>query len=98
MPLECTAANAVVRLGPVVRFGRVATAPSRRSITMTRMTTAPGFRNEVESEILTPPAMRFLERLSREFELRRTNLLEQRQLRQQQIDAGQLPDFLPETA
>jgi len=55
-------------------------------------------RNEVETEILTPEASRFLTRLAREFELRRRELLQRRQTRQGKIDAGALPDFLPETA
>ena len=55
-------------------------------------------RNDVESQILTPAAGQFLTRLAREFEPRRQELLARRKLRQQQIDAGALPDFLPETA
>jgi malate synthase len=53
---------------------------------------------EVESEILTSDASSFLTRLGRHFEARRQELLARRRFRQQQIDAGQLPDFLPETA
>ena len=54
--------------------------------------------NEVESQILTPGAQAFLAGLARTFEPRRQELLVRRRVRQQQIDAGQLPDFLPETA
>jgi malate synthase len=54
--------------------------------------------NEVASQILTPQAQEFLSKLARTFEQRRQELLARRRVRQQQIDAGQLPDFLPETA
>ena len=51
-----------------------------------------------ETEILTPEATRFLHRLAGEFQARRELLLAGRRIRQQQIDSGELPDFLPETA
>ena len=54
--------------------------------------------NESYGEILTPEALKFLGELARNFENRRQDLLAKRRVRQQQIDAGQLPDFLPETA
>jgi malate synthase len=60
------------------------------------MTTA--LQDNVETTVLTPAAAAFLTRLSRAFEARRLELLARRSTRQQQIDAGQLPDFLPETA
>src|SRR6185503_11020754 len=62
---------------------------------MTTMTVLP---NAVETEILTPEASRFLHKMSREFQPRREMLLAARRTRQQRIDAGELPDFLPETA
>jgi malate synthase len=62
------------------------------------MTTAIHLRNEVETQILTPDASAFLTRLAREFEPRRQELLSRRHIRQQQIDAGQMPAFLSETA
>jgi len=62
------------------------------------MSTATLARNEVESQILTPGAQAFLTKLARTFEKRRQELLGRRRVRQQQIDAGQLPNFLPETA
>jgi malate synthase len=65
---------------------------------MMDMTTTTALRNEIETQILTPEASSFLTKLSREFEARRQELLARRAARQQQIDAGQLPDFLPETA
>jgi malate synthase len=49
------------------------------------------------AEILTPDAMNFVAKLSREFEGRREELLTRRAQRQQEIDVGKLPDFLPET-
>jgi malate synthase len=62
------------------------------------MTTSTALRNEVEAEVLTPEAAMFLTRLARKFGPRRQELLALRRVRQQQIDGGQLPDFLPETA
>ena len=47
--------------------------------------------------ILTPEALSFLARLARNFEDRRQGLLRRRREVQEQIDAGKLPDFLPET-
>lgn len=53
----------------------------------------PGFE-----EILTPEALNFVAKLSREFEARRQELLGKRQQRAERLSAGELPDFLPETA
>ncbi|MEP7085348.1 MAG: malate synthase A, partial [Betaproteobacteria bacterium] len=50
------------------------------------------------SEILTPEAVAFVAKLQRAFGARRTELLARRAARQKQLDAGILPDFLPETA
>ncbi|GCE47372.1 malate synthase [Thermosporothrix hazakensis] len=50
------------------------------------------------AEILTPAAMEFVALLCRTFEGRRADLLQRRAARQAEIDAGTLPDFLPETA
>jgi malate synthase len=49
-------------------------------------------------EILTVEAKGFLAKLARTFESRRQELLARRMVRQQEIDGGALPDFLPETA
>jgi malate synthase len=49
-------------------------------------------------EILTPDALAFVARLHRRFNPTRTVLLARRAERQQQFDAGVLPDFLPDTA
>jgi malate synthase len=48
-------------------------------------------------EILTPPALAFLADLHRNFEARRQILMRARAERQKRFDAGELPDFLPET-
>ncbi len=47
--------------------------------------------------ILTPEALAFVVKLQRKFNKTRLELLKARNLRQKQIDGGQLPDFLPET-
>ncbi|PWJ40081.1 malate synthase A [Sediminitomix flava] len=48
-------------------------------------------------EILTPAALDFLAELHLRFNNRRLSLLEARVKRQKRIDAGEMPDFLPET-
>jgi malate synthase len=48
-------------------------------------------------EILTPAALAFLTELHRRFDARRRELLAARQVRQTRFDAGDKPDFLPET-
>lgn len=50
------------------------------------------------AEILTPEAVSFVAHLSRAFEQRREELLAMRAQRQADLDAGKMPDFLPETA
>ncbi len=52
----------------------------------------PGF-----AEILTDEAIGFVATLERKFGARRKELLALREARQARIDAGELPDFLPET-
>ncbi len=47
--------------------------------------------------ILTPAALDFVAHLHRLFNPTRLSLLERRARRQEQLDAGMLPDFLPET-
>jgi malate synthase len=49
------------------------------------------------AEILTPEAIAFLVRLHRAHNARRKELLAARAVRQAALDAGQKPDFLPET-
>src|SRR5438067_970627 len=48
-------------------------------------------------DILSARALDFLAALAHGFEPRRRELLERRRLRQAELDAGKLPDFLPET-
>lgn len=50
------------------------------------------------TDILTEEALAFIEKLERAFGPRRRDLLQQRAARQADIDAGKMPDFLPETA
>ena len=47
--------------------------------------------------VLTPEAVSFVARLGREFSGRVDELLAKRAERQERINAGELPDFLPET-
>ncbi len=47
--------------------------------------------------ILTGDALAFLAKLHRNFDVRRLELLALRTQRQKELDAGRLPDFLPET-
>jgi malate synthase len=49
-------------------------------------------------DVLTPEALAFVAGLHRRFDGRRKALLAARAERQQEFDAGALPDFLPETA
>ena len=48
--------------------------------------------------ILTPEACAFLAGICKKFGARREELLVRRVVRQRELDAGKLPDFLPETA
>ena len=52
----------------------------------------PGFE-----KILSPDALTFIEQLEKKFGTRRKELLAKRQQRQNEIDQGKLPSFLPET-
>ena len=57
-------------------------------------------RGRISSEfaqILTPAALEFIARLHRNFDARRQELLALRAERQKAFDAGEQPDFLPET-
>jgi malate synthase len=49
------------------------------------------------AKILTPEAVEFVAKLERAFSARRLELLQKRAERQVEIDAGKMPDFLPET-
>jgi malate synthase len=50
------------------------------------------------AEILTKEALSFICTLQRQYNSTRKELLKKRDVRQQEIDRGVLPDFLPETA
>ena len=49
------------------------------------------------ADILSPQAIAFVAKLARKFEPQRRDLLALRMQRQQEFDAGRLPDFLPAT-
>jgi malate synthase len=51
----------------------------------------------VAASVLTADAMSLVARLHRKFNSRRIELLARREQRQLELDAGKLPDFLPET-
>jgi malate synthase len=54
-------------------------------------------RSVETADILTPEAIAFIERLEREFRVRRKNLLNKRIERQIEINSGKMPDFLNAT-
>src|SRR5882757_7592797 len=56
-----------------------------------------GERRAEWDEILTADALAFVAELHRRFNPRREELLASREARKLRIDAGELPDFLPET-
>jgi malate synthase len=57
-----------------------------------------GARDGQTDEILTPEALKFVVDLERRFSPRRRELLAARVERQGRLDAGERPDFLPQTA
>jgi malate synthase len=72
----------------------VATATPRPAVPGVVVTGKLGRRYD---EILTPDALAFLAELHRTFEPTRKRLLAARSARQARFDAGELPDFLPQT-
>jgi malate synthase len=56
-----------------------------------------GSRIERSAEALTPLALQLVASLHRRFNSRRLELLAARERRQRELDAGALPDFLPDT-
>ena len=52
---------------------------------------------DAQKKILTPEATGFIALLHRTFNPTRKNLLQRRIIRQQELDKGVIPDFLPET-
>ena len=57
-----------------------------------------GPMNDAYQTVLTESATHFLVKLARNFEIRRRELLARRNVRQQALDAGAMPNFLPDTA
>jgi malate synthase len=57
-----------------------------------------GTVTDEQKKILTPEATAFLALLHKTFNERRKELLQRRVIRQQELDRGVIPDFLPETA
>jgi malate synthase len=53
--------------------------------------------NDIQSQILSPEAVRFVAKLGARFEDRRQELLAARRLRYREIAGGKLPEFLTET-
>ncbi|MDV6375947.1 malate synthase A [Deinococcus sp. ZS9-10] len=53
--------------------------------------------SDQQREVLAPEAIAFVTELHRRFEPRRRELMQAREDRQARLDAGELPDFLPET-
>jgi malate synthase len=72
----------------------VATAPKYRTPERVKIT---GAYSPEFAEILTPSALAFVAELHRRFDQTRRQLLARREERQQKLEAGVLPDFLPET-
>jgi malate synthase len=62
------------------------------------MNSATLLQHPAQAEILTPKATAFLSNLAHAFESRRQILLARRREVQQEIDIGNMPDFLPETS
>src|SRR5690349_2361541 len=94
----------VVRSGPSVRraSARMRYDCARRNLSVIAMQSNPvrieGPVTGAQNRILTPQAIRFLVKLNTMFESRRRGLLEARRARQERLDAGELPEFPPETA
>src|SRR3954467_13310720 len=62
------------------------------------MATGASTNSQAENVVLSMEAVAFLQKLSSTFEQRRQQLLARRQHIQREIEAGKMPDFLPETA
>ncbi|MCH1918993.1 malate synthase A [Shewanella sp. A3A] len=74
------------------------TARQTPHTTGSRSLTITGPQTAADDRVLTEGAVSFLQALCDEFAAEVPQLLDKRRQRQQQIDAGQLPDFLDETA
>jgi malate synthase len=91
-------ANGAVRFGPVVRIDPAAEMGAPKGSNMWAMNTTTLIQNPAQTEILTPDATAFVSKLAEKFECSRQELLARRRVVQQEIEAGKMPDFLPETA
>jgi malate synthase len=95
-----------------VRSSAKPAAPRSIYVVPTRKSSTKGFRPSLPNvpgvtirgaierrydEILTPQALAFLAELHRKFNIKRRELLNRRIARQHRFDAGELPDFLPQT-
>jgi malate synthase len=76
----------------------VAEIKGGEAVTIGLMNSTALTQTSAQAEILTPDATAFLLKLADNFESRRQELLARRRLVQQEIDAGKMPDFLPDTA
>ncbi|HLI14974.1 MAG TPA: malate synthase A [Acidimicrobiales bacterium] len=88
-------------LGAEREFKRTEVAGRVMEATTQTMEQATGFAHDAHplaARVLTPDAVDFLVALERRFRARRAELLEARRARQARLDAGELPDFLAETA
>src|SRR5262245_22039645 len=109
-PVAPLRASQVVRIGRVVRIGPVkfASSATERRIGLQEEFFVIAFQTDsiqlagpavaADTRILTPEAAQFLLKLSTMFESRRQKLLRARGLRQQEIDAGEMPIFQPDSA
>ena len=73
------------------------TQPTSPRLNLPDGMTISGPIQEGYAEILTPDALAFVAELHRTFEARRAELMRAREARQTRLDAGEKPDFLPET-
>ena len=74
----------------------MSTAPQASQVSPPRLELL-GARSDLYQGILDPAALAFLTDLMLRFDPARRSLLEERQPRQSELDAGRLPDFLQET-
>ncbi|NJL50748.1 MAG: malate synthase A [Blastochloris sp.] len=83
--------------GPAKEPSKPRSIPSHRKTTVPDGVKLPAKMAARFEEILTPEALDFIAALHRRFDGRRRELLRARAERQARFDAGELPDFLPET-
>jgi malate synthase len=88
----------MAHIGRVVRDGLLTKQQRKSRTTLNFMSTLSATRSAAKDQVLTSEATSFLNKLARNFESRRRELLAARQVRQREIDLGKLPNFLPHTA